>query len=191
VSTEQRELINACKKRDRKAQYAFYKEYFAYLFSICIRYTRDKEEAMGILNLSFARIMLNLDKYDEAQELKFWIRRVTVNCIIDEFRKTKSYKEQIELKGDLHPEWRSNGSDFQSIGNNLSEVVQRQLLSLSPITRNVFNLYAVDGYKHREIAEMLNISENASAWHFSVARKCIQDFLLKENKLVENGRASA
>lgn len=156
-----------------------------------MRYTHDRDEAMSILNLSFARIMLNLDKYDRAQELKFWVRRITINCIIDEFRKRKLYNEHIDTGAELKANMLSSESDFESIGSNLSEIVQCQLGKLSPITRSVFNLHSVDGYKHREIAEMLQISEGTSAWHLSLARKTIQDFLLSENKRIQNGRATA
>lgn len=166
--------------------------YFSYLFSICLRYTNDRDEAMSVVNLSFARIMMNLKKYDSSQPLKTWIRRVTLNCIIDEFRKSKSYKEHLQLGNEVKMENASLATDHQTIGSNLAEVVQTKLKKLSPITRSVFNLYAVDGYKHREIAEMLQISEGTSAWHYSEAKKAIREFLEPEFKhLVKNGRASA
>lgn len=146
---------------------------------------------MSILNLSFARIMLNLNKYDRDQPLKYWVRRITVNCIIDEFRKNKLYSEYIDQSIDIHANHASVSADFEQFGSNLSDIVQNQLSKLSPITRSVFNLHAVDGYKHREIAEMLQITEGTSAWHLSLARKTIQDFLSSENKHIENGRATA
>ncbi len=191
MNPAEKELIEGCLKRDRKAQYAFYKLYFSYLFSICLRYTHDRDEAMSIVNLSFARIMLNLNKYDRDQPLKYWVRRVTVNCIIDEFRKNKLYSEHIDQGIELNANAHSTSADFEQFGNNLSEIVQSQLSKLSPVTRSVFNLHAVDGYKHREIAEMLQITEGTSAWHLSLARKTIQDFLSSENKHIENGRATA
>lgn len=192
MEQSQEEIIAACIKRNRKAQYTFYKSYFSYLFSICLRYTNDRDEAMSVVNLSFARIMMNLKKYDSKQPLKVWIRKVTLNCIIDEFRKSKSYKEHLQLGNDMKMEQANSISDHQSIGSNLAEVVQTKLKLLSPVTRSVFNLYAVDGFKHREIAEMLNISEGTSAWHYSEARKAIKEYLEPEYKhLVSNGRASA
>ncbi len=192
MEQSQEEIIAACIKRNRKAQYTFYKLYFSYLFSICLRYTNDRDEAMSVVNLSFARIMMNLKKYDSKQPLKVWIRKVTLNCIIDEFRKSKSYKEHLQLGNDMKMEQANSISDHQSIGSNLAEVVQTKLKLLSPVTRSVFNLYAVDGYKHREIAEMLNISEGTSAWHYSEARKAIKEYLEPEYKtLLSNGRASA
>ena len=192
VNYKEDKILRGCLKRDRKAQYVFYKHHFAYLFSICLRYASSREEAMEMLNLSFARIMLNLDKYNKEQALKTWIRSITVNCIIDEFRKQKRYKENIAIGTDIVEEYRMENSEHLRIGSNLLEVIQDKLTELHPMTRSVFNLYAIDGYKHREIAELLKISEGTSAWHYSVARKALKEFLQPElEHLTKNGKASA
>jgi RNA polymerase sigma factor (sigma-70 family) len=183
-------IIRKCLKRDRKAQYEFYKEHFAYLLSICLRYTNNREDAMSMLNLSFARIMLNLKKYDQAKPLNAWMRRITVNCIIDEFRKTHSYREHV-IEVDFDTSNHSAQEEVE-IGNNLIELIQKKLEDLNPITKRIFNLYAIDGYKHREIAEMLQISEGTSAWHYSEAKKCLREYLSPEySNRDKNGKASA
>lgn len=184
------QIIQRCLKRDRKAQYEFYKDNFAYLFSICLRYTNNREDAMAMLNLSFARIMLNLNKYDQTKPLNAWMRKLTVNCIIDEFRKTKSYRDHVvEVDFDTS---KYGAQEQLEIGSNLIDLVQKKLEELNPLTKRVFNLYAIDGYKHREIAEMLKISEGTSAWHYGEAKKCLRAYLRPEyNETRDNGKASA
>ncbi|MGF1565447.1 MAG: RNA polymerase sigma factor [Flavobacteriales bacterium] len=174
------DIIKRCKKRDRKAQYVFYKHHFAYLMSICLRYTRNRDEALDVLNLSFAKIMLNLNDFDGERSLNAWMRSITVNTIVDAFRKRSLYTDHIELKEAVYE---FAPSADTAIGSNLIEVVQIHLHTLNPTTRSVFNLYAIDGYKHREIAKMLGITEGTSAWHYSEARKALQRFLTPELKL--------
>ncbi|MDP4954230.1 MAG: sigma-70 family RNA polymerase sigma factor [Flavobacteriales bacterium] len=190
LNQDHSQIIRRCLKRDRKAQYEFYKENFAYLLSICLRYTNNREDAMAMLNLSFARIMLNLKKYDQSKPLNAWMRKITVNCIIDEFRKTKSYREHV-LEVDYDTSNHSAQEDLE-IGSNLIDLVQKKLEELNPLTKRVFNLYAIDGYKHREIAEMLKISEGTSAWHYGEAKKYLREYLRPEfNNNNKNGKASA
>lgn len=145
---------------------------------------------MAMLNLSFARIMLNLKEYDQTKALNTWMRRITVNCIIDEFRKTKSYREHV-IEVDFDTSNHSPADELE-VGSNLIELVQKKLEELNPLTKRIFNLYAVDGYKHREIAEMLQISEGTSAWHYSEAKKCLREYLSPEySNKHQNGKASA
>ena len=145
-----------------------------------------------MVNLAFAKIMLNLKKYDRSRPLKAWARQITVNCILDELRKSKSYKEAIALGNESPQLINASDNNYTSIGSNLSEVIQRKLGELHPVTRSVFNLYAIDGYKHREIGEMLGISEGTSAWHYSEARKKVKEYLEPEfPNMSKNGRATA
>lgn len=176
------EILKKCIKRNRKAQYTFYKCYFPYLYAIGFRYTYSKEQTMEVVNLGFAKIMLNLKKYDQKQEIKTWMKTILVNVIIDEFRKSKSYNENIQIFDSENLITLHQSSYTETIGDNLSELVQKKLGQISPITRKVFNLYAIDGYKHKEIAEMLKISEGTSFWHYSTAKKELREYLGSEMK---------
>lgn len=174
------EIIDQCERRNRKAQYEFYKCYFPYLYAIGYRYTQSKDKTLEVVNLGFAKVMMNLEKYDRKKELKTWMKTIFVNVIIDEFRKSKSYKEHITLGDKDHLLQIGQLSKVEFIGDNLDELVQEKLRDISPVTRSVFNLYAIDGYKHKEIAEMLSISEGTSHWHYSTARKALREYLGKE-----------
>lgn len=135
-----------------------------------------------MVNLGFAKIMLNLHKYDSKQPLKTWMKTILVNVIIDEFRKTKRYKENIEVVESENLVYLNTSAESQ-FGDNLIELVQEKLKTISPMSRDVFNLYAIDGYKHKEIAEMLNISEGTSHWHYSIAKKELRQYIKGDLKL--------
>lgn len=114
-----------------------------------------------------------------------------INAIIDEYRKSKQYKEHIELKAkeDLAKiEKPDIGSEAEE---ELIELIKSKVRLLPPVTSKVFNLYAIDGYKHHEIAELLQISEGTSMWHYSVAKKRIKEMMGEKsgNEFV-NERAS-
>ena len=123
---------------------------------------------------------MNLGKYDRKQKLTTWMKTIFVNVIIDEFRKTKSYKKHISLVDEDYLPQMGQLTEVEFIGDNLEDLIQVKLGGISPVTRSVFNLYAIDGYKHKEIAEMLNISEGTSHWHYSTAKKELREYLGKE-----------
>ncbi|MEO0405303.1 MAG: RNA polymerase sigma factor, partial [Bacteroidota bacterium] len=138
-------------KRKRKAQYVFYKCYFPYLYAIGYRYTHNRETTLEMVNLGFAKIMLNLHQFDPQQSIKTWMKTILVNVIIDEFRKTKRYQDSIQVVEDNNLVY-LNASTESQFGDNLIELIQEKLKTISPMSRDVFNLYAIDGYKHKEIA---------------------------------------
>lgn len=121
-----------------------------------------------------------IQKYDELV-FYHWMKRITVNHIIDEFRKNKKYREQIDLReqDELLRNTEDLGAEEYTWKENL-ETIQRAIDSLPEMSKTVFNLYAIDGYKHEEIGELLNISANTSKVHFFRARTKLQMLLGKE-----------
>lgn len=173
----QEELIRKCLRRNRKAQYVFYKTYFQMLYAIAFRYTRDPEDAMDMVNLGFAKVMLNLKKYDTSQSLEKWMKTIVINTIIDEFRKHKKYKENTALVDEQTITYLAGQTEGTWFKGEALEAIQLKLKELPLLTAQVFNLYAVDGYKHKEIAEMLGIPEGTSHWHYSAAKKSLREHL--------------
>lgn len=166
----QPQLIALCIKRDRKAEYELYKNTYSYLMSICLRYTKDKDMASEILNVGFLKILNNLEKYNLAIPFKVWIRKIMVNTLIDEYRKTKKEKERVSYVEEYY-----DSSDYSEANEALSKLDCKQIYELieqlPEATRQVFNLFVIDGYAHKEIAELLGISEGTSKWHLSEARQ--------------------
>ena len=174
--TIQPQLIDLCIKRDRRAEYELYKLTYSYLMSICMRYSKDKDAASESLNIGFLKILKNLSTYKSHIPFKSWIRRVMVNTLIDEYRKNKREKEKISYVQDYF-----DSSDFSDVNEALSRLNYQQIIShinlLPEATKKVFNLFAIDGYSHKEIGEMLRISEGTSKWHLNAARQKLKEII--------------
>src|SRR5688572_24046224 len=172
----QPELIALCIKQDRKAEYELYKLAYSYLMSICMRYSRDKDTASEILNMGYLKILKNLGTYRPEIPFKAWIRRIMVNTLIDEYRKNKREKEKV-----TYVEEYFDSSDFSEVNEAVGKLDCQQILAqieqLPEATKKVFNLFAIDGYSHKEVGEMLGISEGTSKWHLNAARQKLKAFI--------------
>jgi RNA polymerase sigma factor (sigma-70 family) len=172
----QPQLIALCIKHDRKAEYELYKLSYSYLMSICMRYARDKDTASEILNMGYLKILKNLSAYRPEVPFKAWIRRIMINTLIDEYRKNKKERENI-----TYVEEYFDNSDFSEVNEALSRFNCKQIFDqinkLPEATRKVFNLFAIDGYSHKEIGEILGVSEGTSKWHLNAARQKLKEYI--------------
>ncbi|MFM7310084.1 MAG: RNA polymerase sigma factor [Flavobacteriales bacterium] len=170
------EIIEQCKVRNERAELHMYKYLYPKLIGICRRYSKQKEEALDYFNAGFVRIMLNLKQYKTSVPFEFWSRRVMINTIINEYKKNRRWYDRHVLSEDhfLHGVVEKGLTDYQS--DLLEQVIEKAKL-LPPMTRKVFNRYAIDGYHHYEIADQLGISEGTSAWHYSDAKKKMKNWL--------------
>lgn len=172
----QPQLIALCIKQDRKAEYELYRLSYSYLMSICMRYSRDRDSASEALNMGYMKILKNLSTYDPKIPFKVWIRRIMVNTLIDEYRKIKREREKVSYVEEYF-----DSSDFSEVNQALGRIEYKHLLDqinlLPEATRKVFNLFAIDGYGHREIGEMLGISEGTSKWHLNAARQKLKEYI--------------
>lgn len=183
-----KKLLKACSKGDRKAQYQLFKSCFPVLMGVCTRYKRDPHEAQAMVNTGFLKIVSNLDKYSPKVPFEAWIRRIMINALIDDFRKHKKYQETVEHR-DFSEEINNHQLvDFNEADQHFDAEQLLQLIeTLPPMSRKVFNLFAIDGYSHKEIAKLLEISEGTSKWHTAFARSKLQEQILsrlKSTKLV-------
>ena len=176
----QQELIESCIKRERKAEYELYKITFSYLMSICIRYTRNSDKAKEVLNMGFLKVLNNLKKYDSTVPFKPWIRKIMINTLINEYKKEKIHSQNIQY---VEQYYENDG--FSEINQAITRIDAQQVYhfieQLPPATQQVFNLYFIDGYKHREIADMLEITEGTSKWHLNSAKEKLKTMLLESN----------
>jgi RNA polymerase sigma factor (sigma-70 family) len=172
----QPELISNCIKRERKAEYEMYKNTYSYLMSICIRYTRNEERAKEALNTGFLKILNHLDRYKPEIPFKVWIRRIMINTLIDDFRKQKKHHSKIEYVEDYR-----ESSDFSESNMALQNInaaqIHKLIEQLPPQSQQVFNLYVIDGYTHKEIGELMGISEGTSKWHLNASRQKLKEML--------------
>ena len=188
----QKELIERCIKRDRKAQNELHRTCYQALIPVCWRYSTSKEQAVEYFNSGFIKILFGLKKYKTEVPFELWSRRVMINTIIDEYRKSKLYKDNIEIKAMeqlAKIEVNDAQSELSEKQHDQLEQIKKKMKLLPPVTSKVFNLYAIDGYKHCEIASLLKISEGTSQWHYSIAKKKIREMILADQELM-NERAS-
>lgn len=174
-----RQLLLDCQKGDRKAEYQLYRSCFPLLMSVCMRYKKEEAAAAAVLNTGFLKILKGLSKYQSSVPFEAWIRRIMINTIIDEFRRDRKVRELIEYKDFTNlPENESTQLDFNKADQQFdAEQLEALIRRLPPVSQKVFNLFAIDGYSHMEIGEMLGISNGTSKWHLSSARKKLQEMM--------------
>ncbi len=178
LSDEQ--IIEGCARHDRRAQQQLYDKYSRLLLGVCLRYASDKAEAEDILQDSFLKIFFNINDYSGTGSFIGWLRKVAVNTAITHYHKNLKFRYHIEIEDYVSTETgvASFEEDFFT-----SEELHRVLNELPTGYRMIFNLYAVEGYKHKEIAEMLGIDTNTSKSQYSRAKTVIRAKLEKLGKL--------
>ncbi|AEV33365.1 RNA polymerase sigma factor, sigma-70 family [Owenweeksia hongkongensis DSM 17368] len=174
----EKELLEACIKQERRAQFELYKRCYSILMSVCMRYERNKEDAEFMLNQVFHKILTHLDRYDDKAPFEAWIRRIAINTQIDEFRKnSRSKLDYYEQPMDMAP---LTVMDYNEADKKFdAEELETMIRMLPPVSQKVFNLYVIDGYNHKEIADQLDMSEGTSKWHLSSARKKLKAMMKK------------
>ncbi len=171
-------LIEACRKQERKAQHELFKRCYSGLMGICLRYEKNREDAEALLNLAFFKILTRMDQYSDAIPFEAWAKRVTINTVIDEFR--KKTRDKLDFVESFDYSMPLDAMDFNEADQRFDAgELEAMIRTLPPVSQKVFNLYIVDGYNHKEIGEMLSISEGTSKWHLSTARKTLQALLRK------------
>ncbi len=177
-------LLQAAHQGDRKAQHTLYRNCFPVLMAVCARYRRDDQEAAAAVNSGFLKIIQNLDRYDPAAPFIAWIRRIMINTLIDEFRRQKKWRAQTVFPEDIEREASNEPVDWNEAEQRLHvEYLENLLRRLPPMSQKVFNLFAIDGFTHREIAQSLDISEGTSKWHVNQARRQLQVWIAEYDKV--------
>jgi len=174
------DILNACKRDDRKAIQFLYEHCFKKLMPICYRYHNNEEDARSSLNIGFMKILNGLETVAEDVNFRAWSKRIMVNTLIDEYRKKKNYLSHVTAKEterelDFHAESSVNEAESDLGYETLLKLIKQ----LPEISRKVFNLYIIDGFNHKEIGDLLGISEGTSKWHLSTARKILREKLDK------------
>ena len=141
-----------------------------------MNFTNRRETALEWVNLGFAKAFLNLAKYSPQLPIGTWLGKVLTNVILDELRKDRRHAER-HAEQDIADIPLAHAAVFPSEVDELRRVVDRGLMDLPQTTRQVFKLYAMEGYPHQEIAERLRIPVGTSHWHFSKARKHVQQVI--------------
>ncbi len=168
------DLIAGCMEGDRRMQQELYQRFSPKMYGVCLRYAANAEEAQDILQEGFIKVFRKLDSFRSEGSFEGWIRRIFVNTAIEHFRR-KTYLQPITEREEATFEGK-----YLSV---LDDLAARDIISLvqqlSPGYRTVFNMYVIEGYTHREIAENLGISEGTSKSQLSRAKLILQDLVQK------------
>ena len=174
-------LLAGCRRADRATQRRLYNLYYGYAFSICLRYNHQHDEAVEVVNDGFLKVFQSLDRFDSARyeltrSFRGWLKKIMVCTAIDHFRahEKHSFLDDPLAAGHEHADTSSTPLDALAYADLLG-LVQR----LPPAYRTVFNLFAIDGYTHEEIAQHLGTTVGTSKSNLSKARAHLQQFLKK------------
>jgi RNA polymerase sigma factor (sigma-70 family) len=174
------QIIDGCANHERKAQQILYDKYSHFLLGVCMRYATDKPEAEDILQDSFLKIFSNIKDFSGTGSFIGWLRKVAVNTAITHYHKNLKYRYHVDIEEYVSVE--TGVTSFEEDFFTSDELYQ-VLNELPTGYRMVFNLYAVEGYKHKEIAEMLGVDTNTSKSQYSRAKAVIREKLEKLGKL--------
>lgn len=179
---DEREIIEGCCRNERKAQKALYERYASILLGVCIRYSGRRDEAEDILQDGLIKVYFNIKEYAGRGSFINWMKKIMVNTAITHYHRNLKHHYHQDIE-DIRE------TDIEGIPMNASEFTREELLSvirdLPYGYRMIFNLYAIEGYKHKEIAEMLEIDVNTSKSQYSRAKGHIRKKLGKLGKIAE------
>ncbi len=177
-----KQIIEGCLRNDRRSQEAIFKLFYGKMMVVCMRYTNDKDTAQEVLQEGFMKVFEKLGAFDYKGSFEGWVRRIVANTAIDAIRRSKK-----------NPILTDNDNDFKIGGENpmekqetielgelKAEMAMEAIQKLSPAYRTVFNLYVLEEYSHKEIAEMLGISEGTSKSNLAKAKMNLQKILNKQ-----------
>lgn len=177
-------MLKGCIRNVAVAQQELYYKYSPRMLSLCYRYGKNREDAEDMLQEGFIKVFTQIKQFQNRGALEGWIRKIIVHTCINHLKKNKKFNESVDL---IH------ASGVYIREEAIPSIVQAkqvvECIRLLPIGyRTVLNLYAIEGYSHREIAELLDIEESTSRSQYTRAKAMLEDILLKKNILPEHVR---
>ena len=153
------QLIEGCRKGERRAQKELYDAYSRKMMGVCLRYVNDRETARDLLQDGFVKIFTSMDSYTGSGSFEGWMRKIFVNCALEYLRKSDVLRE---------------ATDSSAISDMSAAELMNLVKELPVGFRTVFNMFAIEGYSHKEISEMLNITESTSRSQYTRAKQLLQ-----------------
>ncbi|UBM57904.1 RNA polymerase sigma factor [Marinilongibacter aquaticus] len=171
---DEKQIIERCLKQDRLAQKQLYDLYSGRLFVVALRYMKDEDEAQDVLQDAFIKVFKYLDTFRADSPIEVWLRKIVVNTALKALKRKSNLT--LALDGDhmINHEYHHQNLGFENL--SLQHLL-KMIGDLPEGCRTVFNLYAIDGYKHNEIADMLGVTEGTSKSQYSRAKGLLQEKL--------------
>lgn len=179
---KEKDVVKGCAANNRRSQEQLYKRYFPVMMQMCMRYTSDRDAAMQIVNNGFLRVFKKIDSFKFEGSLEGWVRRIVFHAISDFFKSEKKYLHFMVF------EEKEKSTSKTILDHIYYEDLLKMIEKLPDATGKVFRLYAVEGFKHKEIAELLEISIGTSKWHLSEARKEMKRLIAKYQDQINYAR---
>jgi RNA polymerase sigma-70 factor (ECF subfamily) len=172
-------ILQGCLNNNATAQKALYEKYSAKMLSVCYRYAHNREDAEDMLQEGFIKVFGQIHTFQNRGAFEGWIRRIIIHTCINNLKKNKRFNESVDL---IH------ATSLQVMEETIPSIIQAkqvvECIRLLPIGyRTVLNLYAIEGYSHREIGEMLDIEESTSRSQYTRAKAMLEDMLIKKKIL--------
>jgi RNA polymerase sigma-70 factor (ECF subfamily) len=165
-------ILRNCKKNNRLAQKELYRQFYSYSMSICMRYARSEEDAVEIMNDGFLNVFNYIHNFNLEKAFKPWLRKIMINSAIDHFKRNNKDYNVVALESEYEMPQHFEQNDSVSYEDLIG-----MIRKLPPAYGTVFNLHAIEGYKHEEIADILGISAGTSKSNYSKARSRLQQYL--------------
>ncbi|MGF1638086.1 MAG: RNA polymerase sigma factor [Cyclobacteriaceae bacterium] len=185
-SLTETELVEGCKKQQARAQRELYERFAPKMLGVCLRYVKDTAEAEDIMVASLLKVFDKIHQYSGQGSFEGWVRRIVVNEALGFLRKHKMMQVALDL------EYAAEAINYVQIDDGMGAQEIMDVLNEMPVGyKTIFNLYAIEGYNHKEIAEMLGVSENTSKSQLSRARLHLQKKLVERDRIEDqnNGKS--
>jgi RNA polymerase sigma factor (sigma-70 family) len=174
------ELVESCLKGSRDAQYRLYKLYAGKMMSVCMRYANSRDEAEDIMQEGFIKVFEKLGQWSGTGALGGWIRTIMVNTALNQLRKDLKWKNSVNVDSVVN----LDSEEMTVLGAMNAEELLGMIQKMPTGYKTVFNLFAIEGYSHKEIAEMLSISENTSKTQFFKAKDWMRKSMASMEKSI-------
>ncbi|MEX1002315.1 MAG: RNA polymerase sigma factor [Crocinitomicaceae bacterium] len=178
------QLVKECVSGNSVAQKKFYDLFARKMMGVCLRYTNNHEEAQDVLQDAFIKIFNKLSDYESKGSLEGWVRRIMVNTALDAYRKAKKHQKNVDVNS---VSYLLDSDDF-ILETIHAEDLMKVIKAIPEGYRVVFNLFAIEGYSHKEIAERLGVTESTSKSQYSRAKKMLRKILIDKNFVEESER---
>lgn len=173
------ELIDLCLEGNQRAQQTLFDKFSRKMMSVCVRYVPDREQAEDVLQDGFVKIFSNLHAFKREGSFEGWIRRTMVNTALDHLRK----KKVMKIDTDISEAEFLAGRDETSVSKMRVEEMMKLIMELPTGYRTVFNMYAIEGYSHQEIADELGVTESTSKTQFRKARTYLMNIIVNRENI--------
>ena len=173
------ELIVRCLEGDQRAQQALFEKFAGKMMSVCMRYAGDREKAQDLLQDGFVKVFIHLHKFTGEGSFEGWIRRTMINTVLDELRK----RNRMHIDADISEAEYLAGEGEMSTSDLRVEEMMKIIQAMPTGYRTVFNMYAIEGYSHQEIADELGVSESTSKTQYRKARTYLMNIIVERENI--------